>query len=96
MKRFSLPLSQVNLIINHQPIYISVYLFKNTFFYIFIDLLEKILLFESSNRFGGWLKSDRFIDNDLKSRNIMFEGGPRTIRIASGEVKELNTLQLVS
>lgn len=51
---------------------------------------QSIKLFEASNRFGGWIKTEYSANN----KNIRFELGPRTIR-PSG-IKGWNTLQLIS
>lgn len=49
---------------------------------------EKITLFESSNRTGGWIKSN------ILPNNILFEEGPRTIR-PRGKAAQ-NTLDLIN
>lgn len=53
----------------------------------------KILLFESSNRFGGWIDSKKI---ELKNDEFYFEKGPRTLRLSTGELKEINSIQLVN
>lgn len=52
------------------------------------------MLIESSSRYGGWMKSNSFID-ETNGRKILFDYGPRTLRYAADN-KELNTLSLVS
>ena len=51
------------------------------------------MVFESSNRFGGWINTKKIKSGD---NDIIFEKGPRTLRLATGEAKELNSLQLVN
>jgi protoporphyrinogen oxidase len=50
------------------------------------------LLYEASSRFGGWIESKQIEHNGDK---FIFEKGPRTLRLATGELKEMNSLQLV-
>jgi protoporphyrinogen oxidase len=51
------------------------------------------VLLESSNRFGGWIESKKFID-ETSNRKVIFDSGPRTLRYSSAN-KELNTLSMV-
>jgi protoporphyrinogen oxidase len=51
------------------------------------------VLFEASNRFGGWIESKKFID-ETSNRQVIFDSGPRTLRYSSAN-KELNTLSMV-
>lgn len=50
---------------------------------------KNIKLFESSNRFGGWVRSEAPFENN---KSILFESGPRTLRPAGP--KGINTLEL--
>lgn len=54
--------------------------------------VSKIVLLESSNRFGGWIESKKFID-ETSNRQVIFDSGPRTLRYSSAN-KELNTLSM--
>lgn len=51
-----------------------------------------IQLFESSNRLGGWIRSEASGSNG--HGNVLFEGGPRTLRPIG--IKGRNTLELCS
>lgn len=51
---------------------------------------HQIKLFEASNRFGGWIRTDVLKTNE----KVRFEYGPRTIRPKG--VKGINTLELCS
>ncbi len=53
--------------------------------------IEKIVIYESSSKFGGWIDTKKI---DYKGHQVHFEKGPRTLRIATGELKELNSLQM--
>ena len=59
----------------------------------FFSLNIQIVLFEASNRFGGWIESKKFID-ETSNRQVIFDSGPRTLRYSSAN-KELNTLSMV-
>ena len=57
----------------------------------------RILLFERSSRFGGWMHSSQL---DEKYQSHLFELGPRTLRLESGIASQsshsaINTLQLL-
>lgn len=57
----------------------------------------KILLFERSSRFGGWIRSSQL---EEKYQSHLFEVGPRTLRLQSGIASlsshsAINTLQLL-
>lgn len=54
---------------------------------------SKIVIYESSSKFGGWIDTKKIEYGD---KEVHFEKGPRTLRIATGELKELNSLQMVS
>jgi protoporphyrinogen oxidase len=53
----------------------------------------KIYLFEASSRFGGWMESKKV---QVGEDTVYFEKGPRTLRLSTGEPKELNSLKLVN
>ena len=55
-------------------------------------MIEKILIYESSSRLGGWIDSKKVTNN---SDVVYFEKGPRTLRLSTGELKELNSMQMV-
>lgn len=54
----------------------------------------KIAVFESSSRFGGWIQSKKV--RFEKDGDVYFEKGPRTLRLATGALKELNSIQFVT
>lgn len=78
IKKFSLPVSEV--LLN----FIFKWTKKNKFI--------KIVLYEASNRFGGWIDSKKTNIND---ETVFLEKGPRTLRLATGELKEINSIKLV-
>lgn len=53
--------------------------------------MAEVLLYEGSSRFGGWINSKQIEFNGDK---FHFEKGPRTLRLATGELKEMNSLQM--
>ena len=55
--------------------------------------VSQVAVFEASARFGGWIDSKRV---EHSGRRFVFEKGPRTLRASTGELKELNSLQMVS
>lgn len=55
--------------------------------------VSEIIIYEASSKFGGWIDSKKI---SYKDDEVYFEKGPRTLRIATGELKELNSLQLAS
>lgn len=70
---------------------------SESFFFVFNRLfffcVVKIVIYESSSKFGGWIDTKKIAYGD---QEVHFEKGPRTLRIATGELKELNSLQMVS
>ncbi len=57
-----------------------------------IHFFSKIAIYEASSRFGGWIESKKVkVGND----EVVFDKGPRTFRIATGALKELNSIQMV-
>jgi len=57
----------------------------------------RILLFERSSRFGGWIRSEQL---GIKYDSHIFEGGPRTLRLQSGLASlsnhsAINTIKLL-
>lgn len=53
--------------------------------------VSEIIIYESSAKLGGWIDSKKINYGD---EEVCFEKGPRTLRIATGELKELNSLQM--
>ena len=55
--------------------------------------ITEVLLYEGSSRFGGWINSKQM---EFHGDKFHFEKGPRTLRLATGELKEMNSLQLAA
>lgn len=53
--------------------------------------VSEIIIYESSNKLGGWIDTKK---TNCGDEEVCFEKGPRTLRIATGELKELNSLQM--
>lgn len=51
------------------------------------------MIYEGSSKLGGWIDTKKI---DYKNEQVCFEKGPRTLRIATGELKELNSLQMAN
>ena len=51
-----------------------------------------VSIFEASSRWGGWISSKKVqVGNDT----VYFEKGPRTLRLSTGEEKEINSIEFV-
>jgi protoporphyrinogen oxidase len=51
-----------------------------------------VSIFEASSRWGGWINSKKVqVGNDT----VYFEKGPRTLRLSTGEEKEINSIEFV-
>ena len=55
--------------------------------------VSEVVVFEASSRFGGWIDSKKV---EHSNKSFVFEKGPRTLRISTGEIKEINSIQMVS
>ncbi|RNA38960.1 protoporphyrinogen oxidase [Brachionus plicatilis] len=53
--------------------------------------ISEIVLYEASNRFGGWIDSKKA---SINQETVFLEKGPRTLRLATGELKEINSIKL--
>lgn len=53
--------------------------------------VSQVVVFEASSRFGGWIDSKKV---EHSNRSFVFEKGPRTLRISTGEIKEINSIQM--
>ncbi len=73
--------------------FVSFHTYKAYYINKFSLPIAEVLLYEGSSRFGGWINSKQVEFNGDK---FHFEKGPRTLRLATGELKEMNSLQIAS
>ncbi|CAF0738300.1 unnamed protein product [Brachionus calyciflorus] len=55
--------------------------------------VSEIIIYEASNRFGGWIDSKKI---SINNESVYLEKGPRTLRLSTGELKEINSIKLAN